>query len=161
MFGRLGPLPHIGSVRRGWGGWYGRLPVRGLDAPLELSIEVPRREPLAPFVEQAGYFADRFDHIREDFASALFEAYEFYRGTDLEEGVFTAADYARHPTVTSAADVWRVLRPYRLRLGPIIARDLGNSYLLMDVDWPNPHYFQVFMEASAAGFRYRHTEFVG
>ena len=161
MFGRTRPLPHIGQLRRGWGKWYGRLRVRGLDAPLELSIEMLRREVLDPFVEQAGYFADRFDHIRTDFAAELFEAYEFYRRTDLEEGVFSAADYARHPTVTSAADVWRVLGPYHLRLGPMIARDLGNSYLLMDVDWPNPHYFQVFMEASATGFQYMHTEFVG
>jgi hypothetical protein len=161
MFGLTRQLPQIGLLRRGWGTWYGRLLVQGLNDPLELRIEVPRREPLEPYAARAGLFAAQFDRFQADVAEDLFEAYEFYRKTDLEEGVFTVDDYANHPTVTSAADVWRVLRPYRLRLGSVISRDLGNSYVLMDVDWPNPHYFQVFMEASADRFRYIHAEFVG
>jgi hypothetical protein len=162
MFGRSALLPHVGPLRRGWGKWYGRLPVRGFDAPLELWIEVPRRELLEPFAAQAGLFANQFDRLQADVAGELFAAYEFYRRADLQAATgFRAADYGRYPPVTSAADVWHVLRPYRLRLGPLISRYLGNSYLLMDVDWPNPHYFQVFMEASASGFRYMHTELVG
>jgi hypothetical protein len=162
MFARSVSLPQIGRLRRGWGMWYGRLPLRGLDAPLDLRIQIPRREPVEPFAEQARLFADRFDRLRAEFAGELFETYEFYKRTDLEtEGGYTAADYAKHPAIASAVDVWRVLRPYRLRLGPAIGKYAGNSYLLMQVDWPNPHYFQMFLEASADGFKYVHTEFVG
>jgi hypothetical protein len=161
MFGRSNPLPHIGTLRRGWGKWYGRLPVPALDTPLDLWIEVSRREPLEPFAELAGLFASRFGHIQAEFAGQLFEAYRDYRQMDLETpGGLTATDFAKHPSVTCAADIWQVLHAYRLRLGPVISRYLGNSYLLLNVDLPNPHFFQVFMEASVDGFWYTPTELV-
>ena len=162
MFGRSSPLPHIGPLQCGWGKWYGWLPIPGLDGPLELWIEVPRREPLESFAQQAAPFAECFSAIREGFASELYETYNFYRQTDIEtSGGYSAADYARHPAVTSPAEVWRVLPPLPPPVGPTIDPYVGNSYLTVDVDWPNPHYFQIFMEASNSEFKYMHTEFVG
>lgn len=113
-------------------------------------------------MRQAQFFADQFDRLQASFADELFETYDFYKQSDLDTpGGYSAADFANHPIVSSPADVWTVLSPYRLRLGPEIGKNAGNSYLLIDVDWPNPHFFQVFMRASNPGFEYVHTEFVG
>jgi hypothetical protein len=162
MFGKTIQVPHIGHLKRGWHKWYGKLPVAGIVSPLELWIEIPRAEPIMPFAGQTRLFADRFEQLQSDFASELFETYEFYKRADLEAGSgCPEAAFAKYLPVHSPADIWRVLKPYRLRLGTVIGKHAGNSYLLIDVDWPNPHYFQLFMEASASGFKYVHTELVG
>jgi len=59
------------------------------------------------------------------------------------------------------ADIWNVLKPYRFWLGHAIDKYHGNAYLLMDVNWPNPHFFQVFVQLDGKSWRHMHTEFVG
>jgi hypothetical protein len=161
MFGLSVEVPQFGRLRRGWGKWCAPLAIPQFEQPVDLWIEIRRDEPLEAFVEQATNFARRFEQLSAAFAGELFESYMFYKRTDLEEGAYIAADFAKHPSVTSPADVWHVLRPFRLRLGPMLGKHFGNSYLLIDVDWPNPHFFQMFMKASPSGFEYVHTEFVG
>ena len=151
----------LGRLRRGWGKWYAQLTIPQLAKPLEIWIETRRIEPVESYAQQAQSFGNRFKQLQAAFADELFENYQIYKEWDLREGVFTAADYAKYPAVSSSADVWRALTPYRLRLGPPIDKYMGNSYLLMDVAWPNPHYFQMFMDSTGAGFKYIHTEFVG
>lgn len=161
MFARSVQLPTVGRLKRGWGKWHGQLPVAQLPEPLDLVIEVPRSEPVEPFAELAALFAATFGKLREDFTDELFESYEFHKNSDLDAGDITEADFAEHPAVRSREDIWTVLRPYRLCLFSPADRHMGNSYLLIDVDWPNGHFFQLYMKASVDGFEYVHAEFVG
>ena len=161
MFGRSIQLQNIGRLKRGWGKWYGQLAVAELKKPLDLRIQIAAKEPVEPFAEQARLFAATYAQLQEHFRDELFENNQFYKKLDMEDGGLTKADFAKHPPVESAADVWNVLRPFRLCLGLPMHRYLGNAYLLMDVDWPNPHYFQMYMAASPTGFEYKHTDFVG
>ena len=164
MFARSVQLPTVERLKRGWGKWHGRLIVAELPEPLDLVIEAPRSEPVEPLAERAASFAATFGQLRDDFAEGLFQSYQFVKKADLERGNVTEADFAEHPSVRSPQDVWSALRPYRLCLfSPAPAdRQMGNAYLLIDVDWPNPHFFQLLMKASAAdGFKYVHTEIVG
>jgi len=163
MLGRTISLGEYGCIYRRWWRWSGYLLIPGRIPPLELRVGIDSREPIEPFVEQARYFAANYRAIQAEFAGEMFETYQTVKQLDLEDEKhgFTEADYAEYPQVTGPENVWRALTPTRIWLGEDVDKYLGNSYLMMDVDWPNPHYFQVFMLASQSGFKYMHTEFVG
>jgi hypothetical protein len=82
MFGRSITAPTIGKLTRGWGKWYGRLPVPG-NASLDLIIEIDRDEAIDPFIHRACLFSERFTDLQKEFAAELFDAYAFYKQTDL------------------------------------------------------------------------------
>ena len=80
---------------------------------------------------------------------------------DIATKHFSEREYADHPTVNTAGDIWQASRPYMLVLRMEADGYLGNCYLLIDGDRPNPHDFQLFTKASGRGYQYMHTEFVG
>jgi len=160
MFGRTSADTQIGTLKRGWGKWHGHISVPGFEA-MEVLIEIKRNEPLDPFVQAASVFSASFPEIKEQFAKDLYDLYSTYKKLDIQTGYCTDADFAEYPHVDSAANIWTALKPDYLRLGPPIHKYLGNSYLITNVAWPNPHYFQLFMQYCDDSFRAMHVEVVG
>ena len=128
---------------------------------LEIQIEVPSDSNTQSALDRVGNLVTRFPELQAQFANQLFDDYNFFKQLDLEEGGLTEQDFERFPQVGSSADIWEALRPYRLWHGGVIDRYHGNSYLLMDVLWPNPHFFQVFFSLNDHAWQHEHTEFVG
>jgi len=160
LFARIND-PVLGIVKRGWGKWSARVRTQHLPRELAVIVEIGRNESVEPFLAQARNVVNRFRDFQRDLASQLFEDYWFYRRMDIEEGGLTEDDFKPFPQVELPEQVWNVLMPYRFRLGHQIDKYLGNAHLLMDVAWPNPHFFQVFLQLEAESWKYMHTELVG
>ena len=128
---------------------------------MDLLIEIPRKEPLDDYLQCAANLLTRFEEFKRDFTVQLHDDYCFYKQLDIEAGGLTEGDYKEYLPVTKPSDVWNVLTPYRLWLGHNIDKEHGNAHVLIDVYWPNPHFFQVFMQLTPNSWQHMHTELVG
>jgi hypothetical protein len=153
--------PTLGVLRRRWGKWRGRVWVEAIDGDLKIEIECPQQVDLWVAITLVRRIVENFRQLQIDFALPLYEDYLFYKKVDLEEGGFPEEDFRRHPVVKGRTDIWSALKPYKLWYGRAIDQYLGNAYLLVDVDWPNPHYFQVYFKLDDQGWEHTHTELVG
>jgi hypothetical protein len=153
--------PTLGVLRRRWGKWRGRVWVEAINGDLQIEIESLQQVDPWIAITSARRIVENFRQLQLDFALPLYDDYLFYKKLDLEEGGFTEEDFQRHPVVTGPTDIWSVLKPYKLWHGGTIDQYLGNAYLLVDVDWPNPHYFQVYFLLNNSEWKHMHTELVG
>ena len=161
MFGPSITHPTLGLIRRRWGKWRGVVSIASLPHALEIIIEIPRKESVETYLQRAANVVTRWNEFQEDLANALYEYYSLYKKTEIDEGVFTEDDFKTYPPVDKPSDVWDVLQPYRFWLGHTIDKYHGNAYMLVDVNWPNPHFLQVFLRLDADSWQHMHTEFVG
>jgi hypothetical protein len=67
-----------------------------------------------------------------------------YVGEDRNAGNFAVDGSAQHPRVTSVAEMWGALKPFRLTLTDH-AKEY-NAIIWLDVEWPNPHCFVAFFD---------------
>ncbi len=161
MFGPTVTDPALGLIRRRWGKWRGVASLPSQSRDLELVIEIPRHESVDSYLRRASNVVTKFNDFQNDLIETLFEDYNFYKRMDIDEGGFTEDDFKAYPAVNRPRDVWDVLQPYCFWIGHPIDKYHGNAYMLMDVNWPNPHFFQVFLQLDADSWQHMHTEFVG
>lgn len=126
------------------GAWHGELSIGELhheNIPVE--IQTSKDSDLSAFRAILACLRENIRQIKNDIADEAFKTFDMYVREDRKAGNFTDAEYARYPSVTSAADIWRVLKPFRLTLTD--NSDEYNMIVWLHVDWPNPHYFVVFL----------------
>lgn len=124
--------------------WHGELSIAELHADnIPLEIQTSKDSDLSAFHPILIGLRENIRKIKEEIADESFKTYEMYVREDRNAGNFTDADYAQHPPVTSAADIWRVLKPFRLTFTD--NADEYNAIIWLDVDWPNPHYFVAYL----------------
>ena len=111
---------------------------------IPLDIQAGKDSDLSAFRSTLTCLRDNIAEIKQQIADASFETYEIYVREDRKTGNFTDADYANHPAVTSASEIWRVLTPFRLTLTN--NADEYDAIVWLDVDWPNPHYFAAYLK---------------
>jgi len=124
--------------------WNGELSIPELyhhNIPLE--IQTAKNSDLSSFHPLLTCLCENVREIKEQIADASFETYEMYVREDRKAGNFSDADYAQHPTVTSTADIWHVLKPFRYTVTDKASE--YNAIIWLDVDWPNPHYFAAYL----------------
>jgi hypothetical protein len=153
--------PSLGTMRRRWGKWRGQVRINGSGSDVEVVIELPKGGTLRPFQDRIGRVVTNFAHFRQDLAAQAYVDYQFFRNIDIEAGLFTEEVFKTYPSVAGPADVWRALKPYRLWHGGAIDRYSGNAYLVVNVDWPNPHFFQVCFQLNYNICEHMSTELVG
>jgi hypothetical protein len=161
IFGRQVIDSDFGRVKRSWGRWVGKITFAPFKTSLDIVIKTPRNVELKPYLDKIRFFVNNFEFYQEPLALQLFADYNFYRKVELEEGIFSEEDFLKHPGVEKSGDIWNVLSPRYLWVGDRIDKYHGNAYVLFDVDWPNPHYFQVFLQLEHNRVNHIHTELVG
>lgn len=120
--------------------WTGAVSIPELhNQSIPLDIQTAKNSDLSAFHPILNCLRENIHRIKDQIAEEAFKTYEIYVQEDRMAGNFSDADYARHPSVSSAADVWRVLKPVGLTLTHS-AKEY-NSIIWLDVDWPNPHCF--------------------
>jgi hypothetical protein len=120
--------------------WNGEISIARLcEYRLPLEIQTAPTSDLAKFQRSLRCISENIQSIKDQIAQEAFETYKLYVDGDVTSGNFSIGDYARHPRVASATEIWCALKPFRLTL-----TDSAQEYdamIWLDVDWPNPHYF--------------------
>jgi hypothetical protein len=139
--------PIFGDLVYRRGAWNGEVTVGELcDGPIPLEIQTSKDAELAAFYPVLENLRANVPMIKRHVTVEAFKLYERYVEADRRTGNFTDADYAQHPSVLSAVDMWGVLEPFRLTL--TAGSPEYDSIVWLDVDWPNPHYFAAYLHKS-------------
>ncbi|HVW37068.1 MAG TPA: hypothetical protein VHB99_07175 [Pirellulales bacterium] len=137
----------FGEVVYRRGAWNGDVSIAGLhDERIALEIETAKDSDLSKFQSILNCVRKNVETIKDQIAQEAFSTYRRYIEEDRKAGNFTNADYSIYPAVTSVADIWRVLSPFRLTMTDAVAD--YNAMLWLDVDWPNPHYFVACLDGA-------------
>ncbi|MEM7348784.1 MAG: hypothetical protein AAF485_31530, partial [Chloroflexota bacterium] len=152
MFGRQVIDPELGHIRRLWGNWVGEVRFSLFKKNVKLVIKSQLSTTLEGYLKRVKFFVNNFDVNGNALANQLFEDYNFYKEMDIQEGNLSEKDLLRYPKIATPQEIWKVLSPYELRVGDTINDSLGNAYLLCEINWPNPHYFQVYLQLECENF---------
>ncbi len=151
--------PKLGILWRGWGNWKGTVTIDG--DPVSLILTTPRTLDASPFLERMSRIVDEFERFRTGMASILYHDYQVYKKMEIENDPKAKELYQSYPKVASDAEIWSVLKPDTFCHVAGMDRNLGNASLLLQVNWPNPHLFQVYFRLDDSGWEHMLTDLVG
>lgn len=148
--------PVLGRLSKGFGNkWKGYLQVG--KGSYYFIIDTQRNDPGEDLLAPIRYLSTHFGSFQQDLIPELFDDYQMFRQFDLDAGV-PESDYDSYPVVSTVDDIWPITSIHRFRFGDLISRDVGNSYIQVDFDWPHSHCLQIFFNLLNSSWEFTHVE---